>query len=55
MRALLSAAVFLGGCTVPITHRLAAHVGFTGEVSDHSHARTARSFVGLRLSVVPHP
>ena len=54
MRALLLAAVLLGGCTAHLG-RLGLRLGLEGEVTDHSHARMPRSVVGLRLSVIRHP
>ena len=48
MRALLCAAVLMGGCS----SHAHLHLSFVGTVSDHSHARMPRSYVGLRLSLI---
>ena len=54
MRALLCAAVLLGGCA-PDAARIRLRVGFEGSVTDHTNARQPRGFVGLRLFVITEP
>lgn len=55
MRALLCAAVPLGGCTVRLGHATALNLGFDGSVSHHANAARPRAYVGLRLSLIRHP
>ena len=55
MRALLSAAVFLGGCTVPLTRDVRLNLSFEGRVSHRSNLPAPHTYTGLRLSVTRQP
>ena len=55
MRALLCAAVLLGGCTIRLGRATALNLGLDAAVAHRANAVRPRAYVGVRLSLIRGP